>query len=181
MSRTNGKKSTAFSSTENDPVPVFQMLNILKIYELKRQVFIPASIGDVFSFFSDAENLEGITPSWLNFRILTPLPIKMEKHVLIDYSINLMGVRMTWKTEITTWQPPEGFVDRQIKGPFRVWEHTHQFAELEQGTRMTDIVRYAVPGFVFAPLIHFFFIRPRLEKIFSFREESILDRFGRRG
>jgi ligand-binding SRPBCC domain-containing protein len=157
------------------------MLNILKIYELRRQAFIPAQIGDVFSFFSDAENLEGITPPWLNFRILTPHPIRMEKHALIDYSINLMGVPLTWKTEIATWKPPECFIDRQIKGPFRVWEHTHQFAELEGGTRMTDIVRYAVPGFIFSPLIHFFFVRPRLEKIFSFREKSILDRFGKPG
>ncbi len=155
------------------------MLNVLKIYELRRQVFVPAPVEVVFTFFCDAQNLNAITPPWLNFEILTPLPIRMEKNTLIDYSLKLLGFRLTWKTEIVAWQPPDRFVDRQLKGPYRFWEHTHLFADREGGTQMTDIVRYAVPGFVLSPLIHLLFIRPRLEKIFSFREESILRYFGR--
>jgi ligand-binding SRPBCC domain-containing protein len=153
------------------------MLNILKIYELKRQVFIPAPISDVFSFFGNAENLNLITPPWLYFKILTPRPIQMKKNALIDYSIKLLGLRMTWKTEITTWEPPDRFIDCQLKGPYRVWEHTHLFEEKKGGTQMMDIVRYSVPGFVLSPLVHFLFVRPRLERIFSFRERSILDYF----
>lgn len=159
---------------------MIQMLNILKIYELRRQVVIPAPVEDVFSFFSDAENLNEITPPWLNFKILTPLPIRMGKDALIDYSLELLGLPLTWKTKITVWDPPDRFVDRQIKGPYRVWEHTHEFAKNDGGTQMTDVVRYAVPGFVLSPIVHFFFVRPRLEKIFSFREESILEYFSRR-
>ena len=153
------------------------MLNILKIYELRRQVLIPAPIEKVFSFFSAAENLNLITPPWLHFKILTPLPVRMEKNALIDYSIKLLGVPMIWKTEITAWQPPESFVDWQIKGPYRVWEHTHLFEEKKESTQMTDIVRYAVPGFVLSPFVHFFFVRPRLEKIFGYREQSMLELF----
>lgn len=157
------------------------MLNLLKIYELKREVFIPASVEKVFSFFSAAENLNLITPPWLDFEILTPLPVKMGKKTLIDYSIKLLGVPMVWKTEIAEWRPHEIFIDRQIKGPYRVWEHTHLFEEKNGDTQMTDVVRYAVPGFVLSPLVHFFFVRPRLEKIFVFREQKILDLFAERG
>jgi ligand-binding SRPBCC domain-containing protein len=153
------------------------MLNILKIYELKKQVLIPAPIEKVFTFFSAAENLNLITPPWLHFKILTALPVRMEKNALIDYSIRLLGMPMIWKTEITAWQPPKSFVDRQIKGPYRVWEHTHLFEEKRGGTQMTDIVRYAVPGFVLSPFVHFFFVRPRLEKIFAFREQRMLELF----
>ena len=153
------------------------MLNILKIYELERKVYIRAPVEEVFSFFSRAENLNSITPPWLRFQILTPLPIIMEKQTRIDYSLHLFGFRFVWKTEITDWQPPYLFVDKQISGPYRYWEHTHRFEKIRQGTQMEDIVRYAVPGFVFAPLIHFFFVRPRLEKIFSFREETLLRLF----
>ena len=155
------------------------MINILKIYELRRQVFIPAPVEDVFSFFSKVENLNLLTPSWLYFNILTPLPIKMEKNVLIDYSIKLLGFRLIWKTEIMVWQPPHRFVDSQLEGPYRVWEHLHMFEEKGGGTQMEDVIRYAVPGFVLSPLIHFLFVRPRLEKIFSFREKSILEYFGK--
>lgn len=155
------------------------MLNILKIYELKRQVDIPAPVDVVFSFFSDAENLDKITPSWLNFQILTPLPIRMERNAQIAYSLKLLGIRLIWKTEIASWEPPDRFVDQQIKGPYRFWEHTHLFARNKGGTQMSDIVRYAVPGFVLSPLVHFLFVRPRLERIFSFREETILEYFGK--
>ena len=153
------------------------MLNILKIYELRRQITIPAPVEEVFSFFCTAENLNLITPPWLYFKILTPLPIKMEKNALIDYSIKLLGWRMTWNTEITVWQPPHRFVDRQIKGHYRVWEHTHLFEQKGEGTQMTDIVRYAVPGFVLSPLVHYFFVHPRLEKIFTFREQRMIELF----
>lgn len=153
------------------------MLNIWKIYELRRKVTIRAPVESVFSFFCRAENLDLITPRWLRFQILTPLPIKMERQTRIEYKLHLFGVRFFWKTEITHWQPPLLFVDKQISGPYRHWEHTHRFEKTNQGTQMEDIVRYAVPGFVFAPLVHFFFIKPRLEKIFSFREDTLLRLF----
>jgi ligand-binding SRPBCC domain-containing protein len=152
-------------------------LNILKIYELKRKVHVQAPVEDVFSFFSRAENLNLITPPWLKFQILTRLPIKMERQTHIDYSLHLFRIRFVWKTEIIEWKPPHLFIDKQTKGPYRYWEHIHRFEKANQGTDMEDIVRYAVPGFVFAPLVHFFFVGPRLEKIFSFREESLLRLF----
>lgn len=156
------------------------MLNILKIYELKRNVAIPASVEEVFSFFSNIENLSLITPPWLGFEVWTPPPIKMEKNALIDYSLKLLGFRMTWNTEIIDWQPPDRFTDRQIKGPYRVWEHAHIFEEKGEGTQMMDVIRYAVPGFVLSPLIHFLFVRPLLEKVFLYRERAILDYFDKR-
>jgi ligand-binding SRPBCC domain-containing protein len=173
----NGRKSTAFFFTKDrakDSTKFQTMLNVLKIYELRKKVYIRAQVQDVFSFFSRAENLNLITPPWLRFQILTPLPVKMEKQTRIDYSLNLFRIRLSWKTEITEWQPPFLFVDKQIHGPYRYWEHTHRFEKRDHGTYMEDVVRYAVPGFVFAPLVHFFFVRPRLEKIFSFREETLL-------
>lgn len=150
------------------------MLNVLKIYLLQKEVFIKAPQDEVFSFFSQVENLNTITPPWLHFEILTPLPIKMGKNTRIDYSLRLLGLRFLWKTEITEWQPPYLFIDKQIEGPYRHWEHWHRFERKDQGTVMQDNVRYAVPGFVMAPLGHFFFVRPRLEKIFSYREEALL-------
>jgi ligand-binding SRPBCC domain-containing protein len=150
------------------------VLDVLKIYKLQREIFIKAPQDEVFYFFSQAENLNTITPPWLHFEIWTPLPIKMAKQTRIDYSLRLLGLRFLWKTEITEWQPPHLFIDKQIKGPYRHWEHTHRFERKDQGTVMQDIVRYAVPGFVLAPLGHFFLVRPRLEKIFSYREEALL-------
>jgi ligand-binding SRPBCC domain-containing protein len=85
-----------------------------------RESIIRLPIEEVFDFFSNAENLNLLTPGKLNFKILTPLPVKMEKGTLIDYKISIMGIPFKWRTEITDWEPPFRFVDIQLKGPYKV-------------------------------------------------------------
>ena len=41
----------------------------------------------MFPFFADALNLEAITPSWLDFRVITPSPIEMGVGALIEYRL----------------------------------------------------------------------------------------------
>lgn len=133
-----------------------------------------APIETVFSFFSDAANLEAITPPWLNFRILTPLPIRMSQGTLIDYRLTLHWIPIRWRTEISDWNPPFSFVDRQLKGPYRLWRHTHTFEETAEGTLMTDVVEYSVPG---GRLVNRLFVEPDLQKIFQYRRQQLARRF----
>ena len=66
----------------------------MKIYEIKTKQTVNRPIAEVFSFFSKPENLEVITPKKLDFKILTPSPIKMGKNKVIDYSIKLSFFRV---------------------------------------------------------------------------------------
>lgn len=143
--------------------------------------FLPRPRDEVFAFFADAGNLDAITPPWLNFRILTPLPIEMRPGALIDYRLRVRGVPVFWRTEIAEWTPPFRFVDRQVKGPYRHWVHTHRFEERDGGTWILDRVEYAVPGWFLAPAIHRLMVRPDLEKIFAHRKRVIADRSRRSG
>jgi ligand-binding SRPBCC domain-containing protein len=130
-------------------------------------------IDRVFDFFSDAGNLEAITPPELRFVILTPLPIAMGVGARIDYRLSLYAVPFTWKTRITAWEPGRRFVDEQESGPFRVWIHEHRFEALSPtSTRIRDEVRYRLP---FAPLgeIAHPLVRRKLERIFAYREERV--------
>ncbi len=145
-----------------------------RAYVLKTVTCLPKSRSEVFDFFSDAFQLERITPPWLNFRILTPAPIDIGKGCLIDYRIRLRGIPIRWQTEISEWEPNERFVDRQLRGPYLLWEHLHVFEHVPEGTRMTDEVRYRVPG---GDVIHRLFVKNDLEKIFSYRKQAMLEIF----
>ena len=117
----------------------------MKYYELYVEQFIDQPVEKVFEFFSRPENLEEITPPRLGFTIMTPSPIPMEKGSLIDYTIRILGFPVHWRTLITSYDPPHGFVDEQIKGPYVLWHHRHSFKKENSGTIIRDTVRYAVP------------------------------------
>ena len=133
---------------------------------------ISQKIEAVFQFFSDAANLEKITPPELEFFINTPPPIVIQKGTLIDYRLKLWGVPFKWRTEITHWEPPIKFVDEQISGPYHTWIHTHRFEEIDGSTRISDEVKHRLPlwplGEIAYPII-----RAQINRIFTFREKAI--------
>ena len=127
---------------------------------------------NVFPFFAAAENLERITPPELAFRIVTPTPITVAEGTLIDYRLRLFGVPFGWQTRISVWEPPQRFVDEQLRGPYRSWTHLHTFESLDGGTRMTDRVTYSLPLRPFsAPVLPL--VRRQLDRIFRYRARVI--------
>lgn len=126
----------------------------------------------VFPFFAAATNLEEITPPALKFRVVSPLPIEMREGTLITYRLSLHGVPFRWLTKISVWNPPYEFVDEQLEGPYRQWIHRHTFSEQGEGTRMEDVVDYALPfyplGEVAAPLV-----AAQVRRIFDYRTSAI--------
>lgn len=134
-------------------------------------------LNEVFDFFSKAENLNKVTPKFLKFKILTPLPIEMKKGALIDYKIELGGLPFKWKTEITDWNPPYSFTDQQLKGPYKVWIHEHKFEEFNGKTRMTDTVRFLSPGWIFEPLINKIYVQKKVADIFEYRTKILNEIF----
>lgn len=145
----------------------------MKVYSLRTEQFFPHEVGTLFPFFSRPENLARITPPSLGFRILTPLPISMKVGTLIDYTITVAGVRTRWTTLITTYDPPRTFVDEQLKGPYSLWHHRHEFRPDRNGTTMVDEVHYALRGGVFGTLLHALFVRRQIEQIFRYRAETL--------
>ncbi|MGI8884893.1 MAG: SRPBCC family protein [Pyrinomonadaceae bacterium] len=142
---------------------------------LERNQIIERPLTKVFEFFADAGNLERITPPELNFKIITPQPIDVKKGALIDYQLKLRGIPITWKTEITQWNPPHSFVDTALKSPYKQWIHLHTFEEGMNGeTIMKDIVRYRLPLEPLGNLAHFY-VKKELNYIFNFRQKAVTE------
>ena len=143
--------------------------------QLHTSLFLPRPRSEIFAFFADAGNLQHLTPPWLDFQIVTPLPIEMRVGALIEYRLKVHGVPIGWRTGITTWEPPHRFVDTQLKGPYWHWVHTHRFEEVAGGTVVSDEVDFAVPG---GWPVEKFFVRRDLTAIFLHRQHATLDAFG---
>jgi ligand-binding SRPBCC domain-containing protein len=150
------------------------MSKAMKTYRLRTQIWLKQSRDRVFKFFADPHNLERLTPPWLHFEILTAPDITIRQGTLLDYRLRLRGIPLRWQSEISVWQPPHQFVDRQIKGPYKLWVHEHTFAEQDNGTVVGDYVEYAVAG---GPLVQKFFVAPDLEQIFQYRYRVLQNLF----
>ncbi len=147
----------------------------MREFSIQCAVWLPKPVEEVFAFFSDARNLELLTPSWLHFQILTDGPIAMSEGQTIDYRLRLRGIPVRWRSCITRWEPPTLFVDEQVRGPYRVWIHEHRFREMAGMTLAEDVVRYSVPG---GWLANRLFVRRDLAKIFRFRHDQLEAVFG---
>lgn len=145
----------------------------MRTYHLTSEIWLPCSKEAVFRFFADPHNLERITPPWLHFEILSR-DLRVAQGTLLDYRLRVRGIPLRWQSEISLWDPPHRFIDRQTKGPYSFWLHEHWFRDERGGTRAGDHVEYAALG---GPLIQQLLIQPDLDKIFSYRRRVLEEIF----
>ena len=151
-------------------------------YQLYREQQLNCSIETAWSFFSSPHNLSKITPKDMGFVVHTnlgnqPIFVGME----IDYTVSpIFKIPMKWKTKITEVDFQKSFTDFQEKGPYKIWNHHHEFITNKEGVLMKDTVDYELPlGFV-GQLAHRLFIRKKIEEIFKYRFEILENRFNQK-
>ena len=149
---------------------------MMQTYIFSREQWLPRPLEDVFGFFSRPENLQVITPPWLNFRIVE-CPSSLKEGSLIRYRLRLRRLPVRWTSEITEWKPPFRFVDRQLSGPYRLWNHEHDFAAERGGTRIHDRVTYALPFGIIGRLAHRAIVESDVQRIFDFRADTMRNLF----
>ena len=145
----------------------------MSAHRLVATQFIPRPLDDVFAFFSRPENLGRITPAGMRFEFLTH-DHEMRSGLEIDYRLRpLLGIPVRWRTRIEAYDPPHGFRDIQLQGPYARWEHEHTFTEVDGGTLVRDEVTYAVPFGPLGDLVNRLVIRGELAGIFGHRAAVI--------
>lgn len=151
----------------------------MKIYTLERSQEVAAPLGELWSFFSNPENLARITPPWLGFKIISGAGGEIHEGMVIKYSVSpLLGIPLTWVTEITEVEEPSRFVDEQRRGPYSLWRHEHIFKEEDGVTVVKDIVNYALPLGPLGRMVHNLDTKKRLDRIFDFRQDYVEGKFG---
>jgi len=150
----------------------------VRVHRLTRSQHLDRPVDEVFAFFARADNLEQITPSWLRFEVRDTEPADMGDGTLIHYRLRLHGLPLRWTSMIEEWRPGESFVDRQVRGPYRLWHHRHTFRADGAGTVLGDDVHYALPLGRVGDLAHPLFVRHDLERIFDHRQAAVLRLIG---
>jgi ligand-binding SRPBCC domain-containing protein len=140
---------------------------------LHRQQRVPRPLETVFDFFEHPENLALITPPWLGLRLRTPGSLTMRAGLLIDYQVRVLGWTTRWRSLIAEYDPPYGFRDVQVVGPYRRWDHRHRFRREGGGTVIEDLVVYEPPLGPLGGLLDVLVIRRQLAAIFEYRRRRI--------
>lgn len=143
------------------------------VHRLERRQVVAHPVQEVFAFFAQAPNLERITPSWLRFELLDAGPIEMAAGTRIEYRLHLHRLPLRWTSRIEEWEPGRGFVDRQVRGPYRLWHHRHTFEAVAEGTLVGDEVHYALPLRRLGDMAHPLFVARDLERIFAYRHQAV--------
>lgn len=140
-------------------------------YQLYREQQLHCDIAVAWSFFSNPDNLSEITPKDMGFIVLTKQENKnIYKGMEIDYTVSpLLGIPMKWKTQITHVDFQKSFTDFQSKGPYKLWNHYHEFIPNENGVLIKDTVDYELPFGFLGSIAHLLFVKNKLEEIFNFR------------
>jgi ligand-binding SRPBCC domain-containing protein len=149
-----------------------------KTYTLAFTQQVTRPLAEVFNFFSRAENLEELTPPWLNFKILKAEPQPVQQGTVIHYSLRLHGIPLRWTSEIVEWEPPHRFVDLQLRGPYKLWRHEHRFEARDGGTLISDTIHLSLPLGFLGQLAYKIKVHSDVQEIFSFREVKIRSIFG---
>jgi ligand-binding SRPBCC domain-containing protein len=152
----------------------------MAIYTLESTQKIPASMEEVWDFMSSPKNLKEITPSYMGFEITSKTRgEKMYPGMIISYKVSpVLGIKMTWVTEITHVDTLKYFVDEQRVGPYRIWHHEHHIKAIDGGVLMEDIITYEPPFGFLGAIANTLFIKNQLKEIFDYRFDAVVKKFG---
>lgn len=96
----------------------------------------------------------------------------------IEYLVSpILKIPLKWKTRITQVEKYVSFTDFQENGPYKYWNHFHEFIPNENGVLMKDAVDYELPLGILGTIAHGIFVKRKLASIFNYRYQVLEDLF----
>lgn len=153
----------------------------MKVYKLETVQHIKANVEECWDFFSSPKNLQTITLDNMSFEIQDFDGKRMYPGQIITYTLKpLLGIKINWMTIITVSAENQYFVDEQRFGPYALWHHKHFFEPTETGTKMTDVVHYALPFGFLGRIMNSLVVKNKLKIIFEYRRNKIEELFNKK-
>lgn len=140
-------------------------------HQLYREQQLNCDIDTAWQFFSSPFNLAKITPKDMGFIVTSDLADEpIYKGMIIEYKVSpLLKIPMKWKTKITQVEQNKSFTDFQQKGPYKYWNHFHEFIPNEKGVLMKDTIDYELPLGILGSIAHVMVVKSKLNHIFNYR------------
>lgn len=151
-------------------------------YQLNKEQQLNCDIKTAWVFFSSPFNLSKITPKDMGFVVKSNLGKKpIYEGMEITYTVSpLLKIPLKWKSKITQVDFQKSFTDVQEKGPYKYWNHFHEFVPNEKGVLMRDKVDYELPFGFLGSIAHKLLVKKKLETIFSYRNQILEDTFNQK-
>ncbi len=106
---------------------------------------VPYPVEVVFAWHEHPGALDALLPAFPRIRVVRHEGIRNGAAAVME--IRLGPFRLEWEAIHDGFVRNKQFRDIQVRGPFRVWEHTHRFEAVgEYSCRLTDRVVFSLPG-----------------------------------
>jgi len=142
-----------------------------KIFTQKTQVDVP--VATLFAWHAREGAINRLTPPWAPLSLISRKGKGIDCGVQVKFRMKVMGIPMIWEAEHVEHKENELFRDRQVRGPFALWEHLHLFhTKGKNAAVMEDRVTFKLPmGILSLPF--YGHARKELKRIFSYRHRVL--------
>lgn len=131
---------------------------------------LPCSVETAFQWHKRPGAFKRLLPPFSPIQLLSK-DHQLKKGERLDFKFRLfndLGIHSTH--EITYYEENDCFVDEQIKGMFKAWNHLHQFREKDENSCvLEDIIRYKLPVESFLGHLFNTKVAKKLTQVFRYR------------
>jgi len=132
---------------------------------------INAPAEEVFKWHARPGAIQRLSPPWDPLKVLIPSNgIEKGSEVLLEMKAGPFPFK--WHAKHTDYRENSFFEDRQVKGPFREWIHSHRFEPVGgDSCLLEDHIEYKLPFHFISGFFSEKRIQKKLERIFTYRHQ----------
>lgn len=137
---------------------------------------LPASAQDAYDWHLRPGAFNRLNPPWEHVELAEPHP-GVHDGATVSLRIRKGPIRIRWTLEHADVEPGRQFVDRQVKGPFGAWTHTHSFepGDADGESVLHDEIEYEPPLGAVGKALAGGSLRSSLERLFAYRHAVTRD------